>query len=68
LRIGLQCVFCSQIIEQGDAQASIQMIDSASKISPFQLDAHLRCLQQAAHPKMVERVDPTYDVQLPGSQ
>jgi hypothetical protein len=55
-----RCVFCNEIIEQGDARAAILMFDSDEEIKQYQLDAHLNCLRQGAHPEMVERVDPAF--------
>jgi hypothetical protein len=69
MRIVQRCVLCNEIIEQEDARAAILMFKPPDEIESNQLDAHLRCLQQAAHPAMLERFNPTFfDPRRPGSE
>jgi hypothetical protein len=57
LRIGPLCLFCTAMLDADGPRAAIKMFDPKGPGFVYQLDAHIECLRQAAHPNMAERVD-----------
>ena len=57
LRIGQVCLFFTAMLDAESPRAAVQMFDPKNPGFMYQLDAHVECLRQAAHPDMAARVD-----------
>jgi hypothetical protein len=55
-----QCILCNEGIADDAPRTAILMFAPGDETISYQLDAHLDCLRHAAHPAMVERVDPEF--------